>query len=173
MSAPVKLTCHWRRQLYGDKKKIRKETWNDKGLKNVSKDRDSNFLVMFSSRKASKAIEKREGRPLMLVTIRGDTYNMLNMQHIIWNSKRWDYSDTPDGDHKKIKGPAHMIGLKVATTSEKPPTALTHNGPFNSFLDCASENNKGDNFQEHFLEKSWTWKRKIYYTVGFDLQALF
>ena len=25
------------------------------------------------------------------------------------NSKRWDYSDTPGGGHKKIKGPAHMV----------------------------------------------------------------
>ena len=50
---------------------------------------------------------------------------MLNMQHMTPNSKRWDHSDTTDGDHKKIKGPAHMVGLKVATTLEKPP-APTH-----------------------------------------------
>ena len=42
-------------------KNIRKVTWNSKILKNKSKDRDSNFLVMFSSSKISRAIEKREG----------------------------------------------------------------------------------------------------------------
>ena len=41
-------------------KNIRKATWNSKILKNKSKDRDSNFLVMFSSSKASRTIEKRE-----------------------------------------------------------------------------------------------------------------
>ena len=35
----------------------------------------------------------------MLATIRDDT-NMLNMQHIILNSKIWDYSHIPDGGHK-------------------------------------------------------------------------
>ena len=45
----------------------------------------------------------------MLATILDDTWNVLNMQHIIPNSKRWDYSDTPGGGHKKSKGPAHMV----------------------------------------------------------------
>ena len=45
----------------------------------------------------------------MLATIRDDTWNVLNMQHIIPNSKRWDDSDIPGGGHKKIKGPAHMV----------------------------------------------------------------
>ena len=44
----------------------------------------------------------------MLATFRDDTWNVLNMQHITSNSKRWDYSDTPGGGHTKIKGPAHM-----------------------------------------------------------------
>ena len=44
----------------------------------------------------------------MLATIH-DTWNVLNMQHITPNSKRWDYSDNPGGGHKKIKGPAHMV----------------------------------------------------------------
>ena len=35
-----------------DRKKIRKATWNSKILKNKSKDRDSNFLVVFSFSKA-------------------------------------------------------------------------------------------------------------------------
>ena len=45
----------------------------------------------------------------MLATIRDDTWNVLNMQYIIPNSKRWDYSDTPGDSHIKIKGPAHMV----------------------------------------------------------------
>ena len=44
----------------------------------------------------------------MLATIRDDTWNVLNMQHITPNSKRWDYSDIPGVGHKKIKGPAHI-----------------------------------------------------------------
>ena len=36
------------------------------------------------------------------------TKSLLNMQHIIPNLKRWDYSDIPGGGHKKIKGPTHM-----------------------------------------------------------------
>ena len=44
----------------------------------------------------------------MLATIRDDTWNVLNMQHMTPNSKRWDYSDTPGGGHKKIKGPAYV-----------------------------------------------------------------
>ena len=45
----------------------------------------------------------------MLATIHDDTWNVLNMQHITPNSKRWDYLDIPVGGHKKIKGPAHMV----------------------------------------------------------------
>ena len=45
----------------------------------------------------------------MLATIRDDTWNVLNMQHITPNSKRWDYSDIPGGSHLQIKGPAHMV----------------------------------------------------------------
>ena len=44
----------------------------------------------------------------MLATIRDDTWNVLNMQHITPKSKRWNYSDIPGGGHKKIKGPTHM-----------------------------------------------------------------
>ena len=46
---------------------------------------------------------------LKLATIRDDTWNVLNMQHITPNSKRWDYSDIPGGSHVQIKGPAHMV----------------------------------------------------------------
>ena len=45
----------------------------------------------------------------MLAAIRDDTQNVLNIQHITPNSKRWDYSDTPGGGHKKTKGPAHTV----------------------------------------------------------------
>ena len=46
----------------------------------------------------------------MLVTIRDDTRNVLNTQHITPNSKQWDYSDIPGG-HKKIKGPTQMVDV--------------------------------------------------------------
>ena len=45
----------------------------------------------------------------MLTTIRDDTWNVLNMQHVTPNSRRRDYSDIANGGHKKIKGPAHMV----------------------------------------------------------------
>ena len=45
----------------------------------------------------------------MLATIRDDTLNVFNVQHITPNTKRWDYSDTPGGGHRKIKGPAHKV----------------------------------------------------------------
>ena len=56
----------------------------------------------------------------MLATVHDDTWNVLNMQHITPNLRRWDYSDIPGGGHKYIKGPTHMV--KVATTLEKNPT---------------------------------------------------
>ena len=46
----------------------------------MSKDRDSNSLVMFSSSKALRSIEKREVMTQMLAIIRDDTWNELNMQ---------------------------------------------------------------------------------------------
>ena len=49
----------------------------------------------------------------MLATIRDDTSNVLNMQHITPNSKRWDYSDIPGGGH-------NPHGWRWPTTLEKP-----------------------------------------------------
>ena len=49
------------REQIAIEKNIRKVTWNTKILKNKSKDRDSNFLVVFSSSKAWRAIERGEG----------------------------------------------------------------------------------------------------------------
>ena len=45
----------------------------------------------------------------MLATIRDDTYNVLNMQHITPDSERWDCSDIPSCGNKIIKGPAHVV----------------------------------------------------------------
>ena len=101
-------------------KNIWKATWKSKILKNKSKDRESNFLVVFSSTKTERAIERRRDDSLMLTTIRDDTWNVLNMQHITPNSKRWDYSDIPGGGHNTLKDPPTW--LKVATTLEKSPT---------------------------------------------------
>ena len=55
----------------------------------------------------------------MLATIREDTQNVLHIQHITPNSKRWYHSDIPNGGHKQIKGAAHMV--EGGTTLEKPP----------------------------------------------------
>ena len=44
----------------------------------------------------------------MLAIICDDTWNVLNMQHLTTNSKRWDYPDVPGGGYKQIKGPAYM-----------------------------------------------------------------
>ena len=80
---------------------MRKVTWNSKILKNISKDRHSNFLVIFF-------LQRKDG-PLILATICEDTWNGFNMLHIIPNLKRWDYSAIAGDGHKKIKGPAHMV----------------------------------------------------------------
>ena len=88
-------------------KNIRKATWNCKILKNKSKDRDSDFLVMFVFLQQSLKSywERRRDDSLMLATIRDDTWNVHNIQYIIPNSKRWDYSDIPGGGHIQIKDP--------------------------------------------------------------------
>ena len=44
----------------------------------------------------------------MLATVHDDKWNVLNIQHINPNSKRWDYSDIPGGGTEKSKGPTHM-----------------------------------------------------------------
>ena len=46
---------------------------------------------------------------MMLATIRYDTWNVLNKQHIIPNLIRWDYSDIPGGGHKYTIGPTYMV----------------------------------------------------------------
>ena len=62
-------------------KNTRKVTWNNTILKNKSKDRDSEFLVMFSSSKSERIIEKREGMARWCWdTIRDGTRDVLNMQ---------------------------------------------------------------------------------------------
>ena len=67
----------------------------------------------------------------MLAAICDDTWNVLNMQHITPNSKRWHYSDSPSGGHKKIKGPTHMV--EGGHTLEKPATP-THESRFFFFI---------------------------------------
>ena len=62
----------------------------------------------------------------MSVTIRDDTVNVLNIQHIASNSKRWDYSNTPGACHKKVKGPAHVVegGHHLEKAPPPPPLVL-------------------------------------------------
>ena len=44
----------------------------------------------------------------MLATIRDDTWNVLNIQHVNPNSKRWDYSDNPMGPTDMVEGDHHL-----------------------------------------------------------------
>ena len=53
----------------------------------------------------------------MLATIRDDTRNMLNTQHIIPNSKRWDHSIIHGGGSERLKD--LPTWLKVTTTLDK------------------------------------------------------
>ena len=62
----------------------------------------------------------------MLATIRDDNWIVLNMQHIIPNSKRCDYSDIPDGGHKKIKGPTYMVKGGHHLRTAPNPNPLSH-----------------------------------------------
>ena len=62
---------------------------------------------------------------LMLALICDDTWNVLNMQHITPNSKRWDYSDIPSGCTEKIKGPAHMAEGDYHLRKDPNPHPLT------------------------------------------------
>ena len=53
-----------------------------------------NFLAVFSSSKSQRAIERGDDS-LMLATIRDDTWNVPNMQHIISNSKKMEWFKYP------------------------------------------------------------------------------
>ena len=75
---------------------------------------------MFSSSNAYK----RKDASQMLATIHDDTWNVLNMQHITQNSKRWDYSDIPNGGHKILKDPRNMA--EGGHHLRKAPTFPTH-----------------------------------------------
>ena len=62
----------------------------------------------------------------MLATIRNDTWNVLKMQHITPNLKRWDYSDIPGGGHKNIKR-TRPHGWRWPPPSKSPqPPATCH-----------------------------------------------
>ena len=45
----------------------------------------------------------------MLATIRDDTWNVFNIQHITQNWNISNYSDTPGSGQKKILAPANMV----------------------------------------------------------------
>ena len=70
-------------------------TWK---LEENSKDSDSTSSGNVSSQQVLKNYwEKRRDDSLMLVTIHDDMRNVLNMQKITQNSKRWDYLHVPGG----------------------------------------------------------------------------
>ena len=71
----------------------------------------------------------------MLVTIRDDTWYVLNM-HITPYSKRWDYSDISGGGHKDIKGPAHMVEGGHHLRKAPNPNSLLKHGITRNALWC-------------------------------------
>ena len=87
-------------------------------LKNKSNDGDSNFLVIFSS-----SYWERRGDSLLLATISGDIWNVLNMQHITQIRKGAIIQTFPVVATKRLKNPPTW--LKVAFTLKK-PTTPTH-----------------------------------------------
>ena len=59
----------------------------------------------------------------MLATIRDDSRNVLNMQHITQIRKEsGHYLDIAGGGHKKIKGPAHMVESGQHLRTKPTPT---------------------------------------------------
>ena len=74
----------------------------------------------------------------MLARIRDDTWNVLNIQHMTPNSKRWAYSDAHGGGHKRWKDPPTW--LTVTTTLEKAPNHHPRDNNKTACL-CTSLNN--------------------------------
>ena len=163
------------------KKNIRKVTWNCKILKNKSKDSNSNFLVMFSSSKASRALEllrKETGWP----TDVGHNlwWHMKCAQHTAHNPEfeKMGYSDTPSGGHKKIKGPTHMAEgghhLRKATN----PYPLINDNTRQGSIQICSKGleacqwglRKGWNLCYHIFQK-WL-KTYIYFYISLNKSIL-
>ena len=71
---------------------------------------------------------------LTLATIRDDTWNVLNMQYITPNTKRWDYSDILVVA-QKINGPAHMVDGGHHLRNSPHPLASTIRELMNSSID--------------------------------------
>ena len=91
-------------------------------------------IVMFSPARPKELLGEEKGW-LMLAIVRDDTWNVLNMQYITPNSKRWDCSDILVGRQKGLKDlPAWM---KVTTTLEKDPTPHPNIlGELGQYLGC-------------------------------------
>ena len=78
---------------------IRKATWNSE----IGRTSLNIGIVITGSvflQQSLKSYWERRDDSLMLATIRDDTLNVPNTQHIIPNPKRWDYSDIPAGGHE-------------------------------------------------------------------------
>ena len=109
------------------------------------------YGVLFSLQQDSCG---RDNYPLPsdLATIGDNTWNVPNMQHIIPNSKRWDYSDIPSGAINRLKDPPTR--LKVATTLENPPNPHPQqqrkHPPIHSLKDLVTEE-WGENMMYPFL----------------------
>ena len=66
----------------------------------------------------------------MLATIRDDTLNVINMQHITPNLKRWDYSNIPGGGTwNDYKGSPYMVEVGHHLEKDPTPTHWTNHNP--------------------------------------------
>ena len=76
----------------------------------------------------------------MLATIRNDTWNVLNMQHLIPN----DRTRHPLWRYRKIKGPAHMVegDQHLRKRPHPPPTYATEGRGFQRQIDRHSNSSK-------------------------------
>ena len=68
-------------------------------------------MIIFNIQGLKSCWEKKSDGSLMLAKILGDTWHVLNMQHISLSSKIWGYSDIPVAVFKMIKGPAQHIDV--------------------------------------------------------------
>ena len=113
---------------------MRKITWNRKIFKILkSKDRDSNFLVMFFSSKALRAMRKEKG--WLTEVGHNSWWHMKCAQHAAHNPKfeKMGLFRHPGDSHGQIKGPAHMVEGGHHPRN-RPPTLCTTSVDFYHYL---------------------------------------
>ena len=105
----------------------------------------------------------------MLATIHDDTWNVLNMQHITSNSKRWDYSDISGGGHNSGLGLSQWE--KALHSNESSNWLRPHP---EQFMWRAHANSSSINKCQSFIWILWyeqiTWYLIPLHAKPFDLQ---